>query len=433
SETSAELVNDAAPRPNEDWNYLIFVSQGIIAGSSKHIGNAKLLLPYLYTATGAPVYLAGLLLPIMSACRIIGQILTAPVVGAARTKRWFLFLGWITTAIGLAAAAFTAGISQHWLVMVIFLLVAIAMGITKGMNALAFNSLLGWNISKTRRNSGILFISAAAGVMTVAVTVVVHLWASGSSIMVHNTELAYAAAIVTAIAGVMILAFQEEPQDTAAELEAHERLQTVPRFLGEVVRGYHDLIESLQHSWMRRYILMRLLTTTVIIATPFYAVHGAVLHANKNAVGLSAFVISASVAVVICGPVWKWIGARSQRLVTSLGSAVVGCGGLWAIVIDLTPELQTVFAHSFVFALAAAGIQGVNGSRLLFLIEASPKQDLTYYVAITNTVSAVAALILATLFGMIAEIQGVIWPVVLVASLNFLAALQALALIKPKP
>lgn len=420
-----------ADKRTAEWNYATFVVQGIVANSSKAIGSARLLLPYLYVATGAPVFLAGMLMPLVSASRLVGQFVAAPIVSAARTRKWFLFAGWMATAGALAAAGLVAHVAVHWIVMVIFVLGALTMGIAKGVNGLAFNDLMSLNISKSRRNSGIFFMSAAGGVVTIAVTWVTHHLSSGHDKVDHYVNLALSAALVTALAGLIILFFREtktapDPPQGKAAAKASDQAPK-PGLLARL-REFGDV---LQFRWFRRYLIMRCLTTSVVVAMPFYAVHGATHHAHKHASSLSAFVIATSVAVILCGPVWRWLGKRSQRLSMGLGSALVGGAGIWALAIDQVAPLQTVIAHALVFALAAAGIQAVNGSRMLFLIDAAPKEELTYYVAVTNTVSAILALIVASFFGYIAQLQGVIWPVIFVAVLNFIAAAYSLSLDEP--
>lgn len=411
----------------ERRNYKVFVIQGIMANASKRIGSAKLLLPYLYVATGAPVFLAGMLMPLVAISRLVGQFMAAPVINAAKTRKWFLFWGWMATAAGLAAAGLSAHLAIHWLVMVIFVLAALAMGFSKGMNALAFNDLLSFNIRKPGRNSGLFLMSAAAGVVTICVAWATHHFTSDTDKLDHYINLAFSAAAVTVVSGCIILLFKEKPAPShnAAAIQAQSSRKA--RFIA----GYARLISVLKFRWFRQYLIMRCLTTTVILAMPFYAVHGATHHADKHTAALSAFVIATSVAVIICGPFWRWLGQKSQRYTMAIGAGVVGLAGVWSIVIDQTSALQTVFAHSIVFAMAAAGIQAVNGSRMLFLIEAAPKSELTYFVTASNTVSAVFALILASGFGYIAEIQGVLWPVILVATLNMFAAIHALTLTNP--
>ncbi|MEM7122340.1 MAG: MFS transporter [Pseudomonadota bacterium] len=418
-------------RRTANWNYAVFLAQGIVANASKSIGSARLLLPYLYVATGSPVFLAGMLMPIVSGSRLVGQVVAAPYVSAARGRKWILFAGWMMTAAGLAAAAWSASIADHWVVMLIFASASVAMGLAKGINGLAFNDLMSLNLSKSRRNSGLYLMSAAAGVVTIAVTWSIYELSEGDKSVVHYVNLAIAAAAVTAVAAVIIVFFREvkvAPKTPRGEAgEGHPRRETKPSLFVRMEK-FRDV---LQFRWFRRYLYMRCLTTTVIVAMPFYAVHGATHHADKNASGLSAFVIATSVAVIIAGPIWQRVGKRSQRVAMALGSALVGVAGMWALAIDEVSSLQTVLAHCFVFGMAAAGIQAVNQSRMLFLIDAAPKEELTYYVAVTNTVSAILALVVAAFFGYIAQIQGVIWPVILVAILNFIAAAYSLTLKEP--
>ena len=423
---------DAADH-RDNWNYCVFVFQGIVASASKSIGSPRLLLPYLYVATGAPVFLAGALIPIVSASRLISQVVGAPYVSAASTRKWILFIGWMVAAIGLVAAGLGARGSNHWALMAVFIGASLALGFSKGLNGLAFNDLMALNISKSRRNSGVFFMSAAGGVVTIGVTWFTHYLSSGQDTIDHYINLAFSAALVTAFAAVIILLFRETSVAITAQQAKRDTNVSGDPVKPSFVARLQKFRDVLQLVWFRRYLYMRCLTAAVVLAMPFYAVHGAIHHAHKNAAELSMFVVATSVAAIICGPMWQWLGKRSQRLSMALGSILVGLGGVWALTIEQVESLQTVFAHSLVFALAAAGIQAVNGSRVLFLIDAAPKEELTYYVAVTNTVSAILALILASFFGYIAQIQGVHSPVVLVVILCFMAAAYSLSLNDPPP
>ncbi|MEM6462620.1 MAG: MFS transporter [Pseudomonadota bacterium] len=435
---SEDAASEIAPQRDAEtsmqrWNYVVFVLQGIVVSSSKRVGSAHLLMPYLYVASGSPVFLAGMLMPIISASRLIGQIVFAPFVSASRTRKWFLFAGWIATAIGLAAAGLAVLLPIHWIVMVIFVCAALAMGIAKGVNALAFNDLISLNVSRWRRNSGIFAMSAAGGVVTISVTWLMYHLSTGRDTVDHYFSLALGAAGVTALAGIIILFFREKEHTPKVYTRTSASGASIQHSKPTLLQRMEKLPQVLRYEWFRRYLWMKCITATVILAMPFYAVHGATHHVHKHAAGLSAFVIATSIAVIVCGPMWRWLGKRSQRFSMALGCTLVGLAGVWALTIENVDALKTVVAHSFVFAAAAAGIQGVNGSRMLYLIDAAPKEDLTYYVAVSNTVSAVVALILAAFFGYIGQLQGVIWPVVLVMALNFASAAYSLTLHEPNP
>lgn len=410
-----------------NWNYVTFVAQGIIVDASKSIGSAHLLLPYLYVSTGSPVILAGMLMPLVAGSRLIGEYVSAPILNAVHTRKWFLFGGWMATAAALAAAGLGARIPEHWVVMVIFVCAALTMGIAKGLNALAFNDLMANLFTSARRNSGLFLMSALGGLVTIAVAWYMHRLSVGGNAVDHNINLALGAATVTVVAP-LIMTLWREPKIKPGMATATSRGESSKPTFYTRIKKFRDVLEF---PWFRRYLFMRCLTATVITAMPFYAVHGATHHAHKHAGGLSAYVIATSLAVIICGPLWQRIGKRSQRFTMALGASLVGVAGLWALAIGEITPLQTIIAQSFVFALAAAGIQGVNGSRMLYLIDAAPKDELAYFVAVSTTVSAILQLFVASIFGYIAQLQGVHWPVILLVVLNFMAAAYSLSLHEP--
>ncbi|MEM6582135.1 MAG: MFS transporter [Pseudomonadota bacterium] len=420
------------PEDTVKRNYVIFVTQGVIVQASKKIGNANLLLPYLYVSTGAPVFLAGMLLPILAGSRLIGQYVGAPIMSAASTRRWFLVGGWGATAIALAVAALSASVPNHVIVMAIFVAVAVTMGATKGLNALAFNDLLARLFDRSRRNSGLFLMTAAGGAVTIAVSWLMHRISSGSNTLDHNVNLALGAAAVTGLAALLMMTFRE-PKDMAVQHWQDASTDSTGKGAKPTVSArLKKFREVLQFQWFRSYLIMRCFTATVIVAMPFYAVHGATHHVGTNPGGLSAFVVATSVAVIIFGPIWKRISQRSQRYTLALGSFFVAGAGVWALTITEVTPTHSILAHCLVFALAAAGIQGVNASRMLFLIDASSEEELPYLVAVSTSVAAVLQLILSSIFGYIAQLQGVHWPVILLVVLNIIAAGYSLSLNEPK-
>ncbi|MEM9255752.1 MAG: MFS transporter [Pseudomonadota bacterium] len=431
-DTTADALDTANVRDEkiEQRNYVIFVIQGIVIQASKSIGNAHLLLPYLYVSTGSPIFLAGMLMPILAGARLIGQYLGAPVLSVSSTRKWFLIGGWGATAIALASAALAGRLTDHAVVMLIFILVALTMGIAKGINALAFNDLMARLLNRARRNSGLFLMSAAGGAVTIAVTWLMHRISAGGNTVDHNVNLALGAAMVTGVATLLMFAFVEPREPVSDGTADGQSGQTKPAKPTLSMR-INKFREVLQYSWFRSYLIMRCFTATVIVAMPFYAVHGATHHVEKSPGGLSAFVIATSVAVIIFGPIWSRIGKVSQRYTLALGSILVVCAGVWALVIGEVASLQSVLAHSVVFALAAAGIQGVNASRMLFLIDAAPEEELAYFVTVSTTLAAVLQLVLSSIFGYLAQLQGVHWPIIILVVLNSIAAVYSLSLREP--
>ena len=70
-------------RENNRWNYRVLLSQGVLLDLSQTLSSPRLVLPFLYLALGAPVFFAGMLIPIVQIARMIGQVVSAPFVSTA--------------------------------------------------------------------------------------------------------------------------------------------------------------------------------------------------------------------------------------------------------------------------------------------------------------------------------------------------------------
>ena len=268
-ETVSEKSKEAETESGRDrWNYFIFVLQGVVASASKSIGSPRLLLPYLYVATGAPVFLAGALIPIVSGSRLISQVVGAPYVSLARTRKWILFAGWMAAAGGLAAAGLGARVSDPWILMAIFVGASLALGFSKGLNGLAFNDLMALNINKARRNSGVFLMSAAGGLVTIGVTWFTHYLSTGQDKVDHYINLALSASLVTALAAVIILFFREIKAPVTLPQTEHDARASGHLARPGLAARLKKFRDVLQLVWFRRYLYMRCLTAAVVLVAP---------------------------------------------------------------------------------------------------------------------------------------------------------------------
>ena len=63
----------------EQRNYRILLGHGAANGAGYELTSEKLVLPFLYTAVGAPVFFAGLLVPIAAVAGSTTELLKLPV------------------------------------------------------------------------------------------------------------------------------------------------------------------------------------------------------------------------------------------------------------------------------------------------------------------------------------------------------------------
>ena len=426
-----ERPEDATPPEGEGWNFRVLLSQGICVDSAAFLASPRLVIPFLYFAVGAPVFFAGLLLPMVQFARLVTQIVAAPILTAVKTRKWFVMLGSLATATALSVVALATRTESMFLVVVIFLLVALVLGIFRGLNTLAYNDLIGRALRHSQRNTLIFTEAMIAGVVTILLTLAAHHFTDAATALDRHLNLLWGGVAATVLAAILI-AIIREPLSATGKCGP----DVAPRTQGNVGEKYlatlrDGLGEVAKVPWFRSYIVARSLLVSVELAMPFYSIHAASLHAHKHA-SLSVFVVATCIAVIVGGPIWRRVGAISERYAMALGASVTACAGVWALIVEATPALQHPIPHGFVFGLVALGAQGAVGARTAHLVHMTPNEKRPYYVAISNMLAGVIGILFAVAFGSMAHIQGAAGPLVAIVALNVLAAFACIKLTEPK-
>ena len=73
-------------------NYPVLLGQGIFTSAGTELTSVKLVLPFLYMSVGAPVFFAGMLVPVSTIAKRGMQILVAPLVSSGRSRKGFMVL-----------------------------------------------------------------------------------------------------------------------------------------------------------------------------------------------------------------------------------------------------------------------------------------------------------------------------------------------------
>ncbi len=421
---------DTAPLERERWNFGVLLGQGVCFETAEVLASPRLVIPFLYLAIGAPVFFAGLLVPLVQFARFVTELVAAPVLTAARTRKWFIMLAALATATALSIVALAAQSGSTFVVVVIFLLVALVLGIFRALNTLAYNDLIGRSLRHQRRNTLVFTQTMIGGMVTILLTWAAHHFTAASTPLDRHVDLLWGGIAVTILAALFTITIREPLAASDGDYR-----ETTARNSEAVGKGYIATLrdgfdEVARVPWFRSYVVARCLLVSVELAMPFYAIHAAALHSHKQ-VSLSIFVISTSLAVIIGGPIWRLLGRISERYVMALGAGITACAGVWALIIEATPTLQHPIPHGLVFALVALGAQGVVGARLVHLVNATSEEKRPYYVAIANMGAGVVGILFAFAFSSLAHLQGAAWPLFAIVGLNVLAALSCVRLTEP--
>jgi len=411
---------------NERWNYRVLLSQGILNTAGYQFTSEKLVLPFLYTAAGLPAVFSGLLVPIAAIAKLGAQIVAAPVISAARNNKRFVGLAIMTTVIAVMLISATVKTMAANGLVAVFLFVATLMGAAGGVRSLAFKDMLG-RILPIDRSNRLLFMQASiAGIIAIVVTLAsLAILAPGTSAIAHQ-ELIWLGIGLMTLSAIAMFAVREPAKPQAAE--NRERPQDRASHIEDLRNGFRIAFAL---AWFRRFVVARALFLSIELAMPFYSIHAASYHGN-NSSGLNTFVIASSLGLVLGGIVWPRFDPRAIRLVLAAAAIVTLAGGALALTIEMKPDLQTPFIYAPVLVLVAIGTQGISTGRTLYLGDAATDAERPFCIAVSNAVVGLIAVAVGAVLGVLANLQGVAWPILSMIGLNIGAALVAMTLRIPE-
>ena len=407
---------------DDRWNYRILLGEGTLVDIGRQLAGPQLVLPYLYLATGAPIFFAGLLLPIVQVSKLISQVSFVPFLDAGGVRKWYMALTFIASATALGIVG--VGVlytSAYWLV-VIFLFAATMIGLSQGFSNLLFQDVLGRALPPPSRSTLLYTQTALAGMLAIVMTLgSFHLLKTKNDALHGHLDLLWMGVVVITSSALMTTALREHAGSPPEYAATGGKKANGLGYMGELRQGI-ELCVSV--TWFRRFLVARGLMRSIELALPFYAVHAAI-NRHQNGACLHTFVIASSLGIIIGAPLWRLLSRNSLSLVMAAGAAIAACGGFLALAIDFLELWQLPLLHAGVFLLVALASQGTKNASKVYLVDHAPEAERPYYIAIANTVAGALGVIMATFFGAIAHFQNVVWPIIVIVALNLLACLYA--------
>jgi MFS family permease len=411
----------ASPDNSERWNFNVMLSRGTTQTVAYQLAGPRLVLPFLYLALGAPVIFAGLLLPIVQVSQLVSQLIWVPFVAEAKVRKWYLALGAITIAAALAVIGIAATHASATLLAVVFLLAAVIIGIGQGINTLAYQDLLGRVVPSHRRNTLVYTTVTLAGVLAVIIAWSHKYVPNGDDPIASHLVLVwigFGIFVVTAVFNGLIRESSAEGNQPVPEVRSKRRTGR-KSFSADLREGARKVG---QVRWFRHFVVARSLDTSVTFALPFFAIHAASLHSQKIG-SLAIFVIAAAVGMIIAGPLWRAVGRESIKAVLVVAPTLATLAGVIAVTIQLIPALQVPIYYGPVFLLASIAAQGTHSASQIYLVGLAPEDDRPYYIALSNTFSGAAGVVVSFGLGALAHINDTSWPIFVLVVLNAAAFL----------
>lgn len=395
--------------------------QGVTRDVGYELGSERLVLPFIYATLGGPLLFSGLLLALVQFFKFLAQIIGAPLIALARGTKGYIAA---TTAVGAtilaAVSVVPIDLSAHWLV-ILFVLMAVVIGLCKGINNLAFQDLLGRSLFEDDRALELYVTASISGLIVILVVLGSIFMLSVESPHAANTQLVLVGAAMLIVSSLAMIFLKEPAKTGRGSIQPTDGPPGLRDYVSELRVGMKTVVGL---TWFRQYLTARLLLVTVEISMPFFAIHAARLHPDTTP-NLAIFIIAGSLGMIIGGIIWPKLGGTSNRLTMGLASLFACLAAIAALILQYDATLRMPLTHSAVFFLLSIAVQGVTVGRTVYLVNAASEADRPYCITISNLAAGLLGLVLAFVLGSISQIQGAVAALAVMVPVTLVAAMFA--------
>ena len=393
-------------------NFFAYLLANLFNKVADELTSAKLILPWLMSALGAPLAFIGFLVPIRETGVLLPQLFVAAAVRHMPLRKPVWLLGGLLSALSLAGMLLVALTLQGAQAGYAIIALLIVFSLSRGLCSVSAKDVLGKTVSKSRRGTLMGYSAGIGGLFILMVGVVLGFMGPASSSIYVLALLLGISVMMWLLALASFAAITEVPGATEGGGNAIE----------VAIKGIACLKTDMQ---FRRLVIVRILLLSVALAPPFYVLL-AQQWLNEDIGALGYLIIASGIASSVSSPFWgKW-GDQSSRAVmmaASGGAAVLGIMLALASWMEF-PVMQSIWLHATVFMLLIIMHSGVRLGRKVYLVDMATIENRAMYVAVSNTVIGVAMLLLGTI-GLLTGFIGVAGLILFLALSSLVAMLAA--------
>ena len=381
------------------------------------LSNARLILPWLMGAIGAPVWMVGLLVPIREAGALLPQLLIAGYIRLRPIRKWVWVTGGIVQAIGALLLALLAlfGHGSWGGALVLVALTGLSLG--RGLSSVSTKDVLGKTIAKQRRGTLMGWSASVAGALTLLI---------GAAMVVMGDQpgtwalaiLLFAAALGWGLNALCAAAIREAPGATEGGANAWDSVKQGVSLMRRDRRFLH-------------FNLSRALLLSSALALPYLALLGQ-QNSGTDLASLGILIVTSGAASMIAGPIWGRLADRSSRRVmrnSAIGAAVCCLAGAACVWLPDAAR-ESVWPYALIYGLLMIAHAGIRLGRKTYVVDLSDSNTRALYVAFSNTFTGVLMLVVGLLLGGLAQWLGSAGLLLVLAALAVAAALSSHALVE---
>lgn len=379
--------------------------------------SARLVLPWMLTAAGAPAFFISMLVPLRESLSLLPQLFVAQRMREKPIRKWF----WVAGSVGQAAAlmmmltglfAFEGAAFGWWVVAWL-----IVFSLSRGICSVALKDVQGKTVSKTRRGRLTGIAASIAGLMTLLTALLVMLSPDVEGSNLLFIALLGGAAVLWLLAAIVYAFVPETPGQTSGGGNA-----------------FTEAVKSLSLVWENKQFGHFVATRALLVSSAFSIPYIVVLiqsqaGENGNITGLGGLLFANGLAGLLAGRFWgKWSDKASNHVMAAaafLSTAVMALAvivdTMWNGAIALLPV-----GGGLIF-LAAVAHHGARVGRKTYLVDMADQSNRAQFTAVSNTVIGVL-LLLGILLGVLDTYLGTHAVLILLIITGLIAGWRAMSL-----
>jgi MFS family permease len=377
-------------------NFPFFLADAILFTIAMRIIGPTTVIPdFVRRLTDSEILIgmAGNLFPVGFA---LPQLFVARHIVRYERKKWW-FVGpnipvrFVMLIFG--ALLFLVGRSQPHLVLGAFFLCYAIAALGDGLVGVPWAVLTGSSLNNTWRARVFGFSNMTTGLLMLLIAPIIGviLGPSGPGFPQNYAILFGAAGLIFALSIVPGLFFHELPSGKPAE-----KTPAFRDFIPELGRLVKD------DAPFRSFIVMRILTSLLLMALPFYVGFATVRLGLSSEVAVPVLLAMQTVGTVSGALLYSWLGARSNLMYIRLALA----GSALLPVSALAAEILGPFPLYVGFLFSGLAMSNLNMSYLNWVVGYANDERRPTYVGLSNTITALVSLATPILAGTIVQHLG---------------------------
>ncbi|MEC9481993.1 MAG: MFS transporter [Halomonas sp.] len=385
-------ISDSACR-EQPGNFIRQLLASLGNKLADELASARLVLPWLLGALGAPVWMVGLLVPIREAGSLLPQIYIAGLIRGMPQRKWVWVAGGVLQAACAVLLALTALFTGGTLGGALVLGLLVVLSLSRGLSSIATKDVMGKTIAKRRRGTLQGWSGSVAGAVTLCIGAILMLFDDQPSI--GALAVLFGIAALGWLGNALCVALIRE--ERGATQGGENAWQSVKRGLG-LLREDRAFLQ---------FNIARALLLSSALALPYIALLGQ-QSSGEDLGGLGILILVSGIAGMLASPLWgKRADVSSRKVMRDAGIVAALCC-LVAASIAWAPGTWSASTWPFalVYGLLVIAHAGVRLGRKTYVVDLADKDTRALYVALSNTLTGVLLLLAGGVIGLLAQWLG---------------------------